>query len=389
MSKKLTQEEFEDKLKKVHNGKIICLDKYINNSTKIRFKHIVCNHEWTATPSNVLNGTSCPECAYKIRKQKCVKTHEQFLEDVRKIHDNSIEVLEKYINALTPISFKCNTCGHIWKSKPNDILNGHGCLQCAIKNSRLSQEDFLKKVKEIHGDKLECCGKYKNNHTKIDFKCNDCGYTWKAIPHGILSGGSCPECIRINKTKTHEQFVKQLKELYDDEIICKENYINAKTKILFKHTVCGNKWKARPADILSGYLCPYCAAPKGEKSLQEILEKYNINFKTQYKIAECRNIHPLPFDFAIFDKDDNPVFLLEYDGQQHFKSISIWGGEKRFEEQKLRDQIKNDYCKTNNIPLERIAYNDWKTKDDLENIIVQLLEKHNLIHTNIKGVNHV
>jgi hypothetical protein len=46
--------------------------------------------------------------------------------------------------------------------------------------------------------------------------------------------------------------------------------------------------------------------------------------------------------------------LIEYDGIQHYKSNG-WGEEK-FQQQKLKDSLKNKYCKENNIKLLRIPY---------------------------------
>lgn len=390
MSKKLTQEEFERKLKKVHNGEIECLEEYINSSAKILFKHTVCGHIWKAVPFSILKGHSCPKCAINRRVRTQTKTHEQFLKDLNRVHNGEIECLEEYKNNNTKIPFKHAVCGHIWEAVPSSILQGYGCPKCKIKKiiqkNTKDKNYFLEQLQKINPTIIPL-EEYKNNKTHIRCKCLICNYEWKVTPDKLLQGRGCPQCAGKKKL-TNKEFLIRLAQVHNNEIECLEEYINIKTKLLFKHISCGHIWKTRPDDILRGKGCPKCASPKGEKSVEEILNKLNINLKTQYKIIKCKNINPLPFDFAIFDNNNNLVFLLEYDGQQHFKSISIWGGEKGFKEQKLRDQIKNDYCKDNNIPLERIAYNDWKNKGDLENIIVQLLEKHNLIHTNIKGVNH-
>lgn len=49
--------------------------------------------------------------------------------------------------------------------------------------------------------------------------------------------------------------------------------------------------------------------------------------------------------------------LIEYDGEQHFytyrKNI------KELEDTKIRDEIKNTYCSTHNIPLLRIKYTQY------------------------------
>lgn len=47
---------------------------------------------------------------------------------------------------------------------------------------------------------------------------------------------------------------------------------------------------------------------------------------------------------------------IEYDGEQHFKPIELFGGEKQFKIQVENDNIKNTFCKENNIKLIRIPY---------------------------------
>ena len=37
-------------------------------------------------------------------------------------------------------------------------------------------------------------GEYVNSQTKIEWLCKDCGYTWVAVPNGILGDRGCPAC---------------------------------------------------------------------------------------------------------------------------------------------------------------------------------------------------
>ena len=50
--------------------------------------------------------------------------------------------------------------------------------------------------------------------------------------------------------------------------------------------------------------------------------------------------------------------IIEYDGVQHFKPISLFGGVKEFIKIQERDKIKNDYCIKNGIKMIRISYDD-------------------------------
>ena len=74
--------------------------------------------------------------------------------------------------------------------------------------------------------------------------------------------------------------------------------------------------------------------------------------------------NPLRFDFAIFD-NNKLILLIEYDGEQHFKWLKGWQTKEEFEKLQYHDQLKNTYCKNNNIPLLRIPYYDFDNIDDI------------------------
>lgn len=95
----------------------------------------------------------------------------------------------------------------------------------------------------------------------------------------------------------------------------------------------------------------------GEIKIKRILEENKINFRYQYVIPELSKF--MAFDFAIMDDNNNLIKLIEFDGEQHFYSVDIFGGEETFKIQQERDSKKNIYCKENNITLLRIPYTDY------------------------------
>lgn len=95
--------------------------------------------------------------------------------------------------------------------------------------------------------------------------------------------------------------------------------------------------------------------------IRKMLEEYNIKYKQEYIFNDCRDINPLPFDFAIKDTNGK-IYLLEYDGGQHFEEVEHWGS---LESRRSHDLIKNQYCFNNNIPIIRIPYDEKYTIDDL------------------------
>ena len=62
--------------------------------------------------------------------------------------------------------------------------------------------------------------------------------------------------------------------------------------------------------------------------------------------------------------------MIEYDGEQHFRPIEYFGGQKKFELQQKHDTIKNEYCKNNGIPLLRIPYFKYDNiEEELNNFL--------------------
>lgn len=89
----------------------------------------------------------------------------------------------------------------------------------------------------------------------------------------------------------------------------------------------------------------------GERLIYNILKEQGYAVTTERLFPDCRAIHPLPFDICF--TVGNQICLIEYDGPQHFRNEY---GKKALKITQLHDNIKNNYCKNNNIPLLRICH---------------------------------
>lgn len=52
--------------------------------------------------------------------------------------------------------------------------------------------------------------------------------------------------------------------------------------------------------------------------MDKFLSIHGIPFKREFKFEDCRDKQPLPFDFAIFNTEDELIGLIELNGQQHY-----------------------------------------------------------------------
>lgn len=102
-----------------------------------------------------------------------------------------------------------------------------------------------------------------------------------------------------------------------------------------------------------------CVNSRGETVIQQILQQNNINFAKEYSFQDFKTEkgYVYRFDFAVFNKNNQLDYLIEFDGRQHFEGPDAkWTQSYTKEEIQLKDKIKNEYCKNHNIKLKRIPY---------------------------------
>ena len=327
--------------------------------------------------SSIRKKQKCPYCVNKNA------TTESFKKRVYEINPN-IEIIGEYITMHDHIKCKCKIDGYEWEPIAQMLIRGEGCPICgrisSDKSRAHTKEWFEEKMKELHPD-IEY-GEYTRMKNSVHCKCKVCGFEWDTTPDSLINNNShCPKCVGKQTSdrcrKTHEQFLKELKEV-NPNIIPLEKYIDAKTKILCKCTIHNYIWKATPNKLLIRMTgCPMCQATHNENKICKILSKWGYNFVTQYRFDDCKDKNTLPFDVYI------PSFniLIEYDGEQHYYPINFNGVSKEkalesYQRTIKHDKIKDDYCKSHNIPLIRIPY--WM-RDELEYFLFDELVKNKAI----------
>jgi len=132
-------------------------------------------------------------------------TKEEFFKRVKEKHG------EKYIyenvNFLTTkdkIKIICPIHG-VFEQRVHSHLSGNGCSKCFFetlhKEYKLTTEDFIKKAKEVHGDKYDYSFvEYVDNTTKVKIICPIHG-EFEQTPHHHKRGGECKKCGNIKTGK--------------------------------------------------------------------------------------------------------------------------------------------------------------------------------------------
>lgn len=136
---RLSTEDFIARLN-IANPDVQVISEYSGTNNKIMCRGRKCNHEWSALPYNLLNGSGCPVCSAGKIRIKLTKSNKQFQEEIKTVNQSVIP-LDEYINEKTKIHFQCKRCGNVWLATPDAVLRGQGCPACNHSNT-----SFFEKV---------------------------------------------------------------------------------------------------------------------------------------------------------------------------------------------------------------------------------------------------
>ena len=268
-SKRKRIDEYRKELSSV-NPEIEIVGDHFLSGRRIKCKCKKCGYEWNANVSNLLRGSQCRNCLGLL-----CKTSEQFIEEARQANDR-VEVLGKYINDSTPITCKCVFCGHVWDSRPRNILKGNACPKCKGKRisetKRKTTEQFKEELLSISPN-IEVIGEYTGANNHIMCKCRECGKTWEPQASNLMQGKRCPYCkgkrSSVKQRKTTAQFIEEMSIVAPNVEVIGE-YINCHTNIRYCCKTCGYEWEQAPSNFfrMTRHNCRNCHTPY--KRIQEI-----------------------------------------------------------------------------------------------------------------------
>ena len=156
-----------------------------------------------------------------------------YKELLKEYRGDSFNFLEDYTKSNEPILCKCNECSNEWKVAPYElIIRKTNCPVCSRKKSK---DEFRLSINEIKERLINHYGyepytflndNYDNIFTKLDVKCNKCGYIFKISASNIFinirenKDPTCKQCFKNNLSvprKTTEDYQKELDDLFGIE----------------------------------------------------------------------------------------------------------------------------------------------------------------------------
>lgn len=122
------------------------------------------------------------------------KTIKEFIAEARKVHGDKYDYSKvNYVNNFSDVCIICPVHGEFWQT-PKHHLKECGCGECSKIERKMTTEEFIRRAREIHGDKYDYSfAKYESPETKVKLICKKHGEFF-ITPHSLLRGGGCKRC---------------------------------------------------------------------------------------------------------------------------------------------------------------------------------------------------
>ena len=276
------------------------------------------------------------------------------------IEDNGyILISTDYKNSSTKLKMICDK-GHECEICFDKFRRNRRCRTCdSIRKTKqqvkLTTDDIIEQLSKWNLKLLD--DSFKGINKKMNVSCLKCNHSFSLTFASIKkSVHKCQFCHKAEMLKKTKEVLNSIG--YE---LLSEEYITNKHKLIIKCNQ-GHIFEASRDSVICGNECPYCKnQSKGERKILDFLEKHNIEYVQQKTFSQLKFKRSLRFDFFLPQQN----IVIEFDGVQHFEPVKLFGGEENFEYVKIKDELKNNFCKQNNIKIIRIAYFDYKNIDEI------------------------
>ena len=204
---------------------------------------------------------------------------------------------------------------------PNSHLSGKGCVKCVWDAQKNDTEDFITRSRKIHGEKYDYS---LVNYERVDKKVKiicPIHGVFEQKPNGHLGGQGCPKCRDDAKRRTTEQFVEEARKVHGE----KYDYSLVDYHQSFEKVkiICPTHgvFEQAPHHHLEGRGCSLCSSSQGEGAIVKVLYKYNVEYETQYKILLNLTLFGRNEELRVDFFLPKENMIIEYNGIQHYEEV--------------------------------------------------------------------
>jgi hypothetical protein len=340
--RKLSKEQVQEKLL-VKNIEIV--GDYIGYHQRTLFRCLKDGYEWYQTPSEILGRRGCPMCSGKA-KIITNKYVDNFLDG------SEFKRIGEYKGCHDVMQFLCLKHNEEFSCEFNILKKrlgtGYGCNKCFYESRAKDNIHIDEKLKNTG---IRRVGEYTGMNVNCEFECIEDGYRWLATPANVLTK-------YVNKTKPKRKLSnEEIDRRLTGRTTKRFGELLENRRCKFMCEICNHIWDTNIYDVLQGTDCPLCKYGKSEKILKNELDKLGLLIEYHKKFEFNNRKYFVDFYFPCKN------LIIEYNGEQHYKPVQFGGMPKseasiRLKKQKVRDEELRLYCKSNDIKLIEIKYNE-------------------------------
>ena len=261
--------------------------KYVNAKTKVC---IICpkhgHGEFWQNPSNHLQGKGCPKCGHIASNDSHRLLLSDFIKKAREVHGDKYDYSDTEYVGCK--TKVCISCPEHGEfwQSPDVHTQGKGCPKCSG-HYIPTTEEWIASAREVHGNKYDYHKvEYVSNSTKVCIICHEHGDFWQT-PSSHLSGCGCPKCGGTYVPTTEEWIVSARKAHGDKYDYSKVEYVSAISKVCIICPEHGEFWQ-NSSNHLQGHGCPKCSADNTRERLTLTKEEF---------IEKANEVHGNKYDY--------------------------------------------------------------------------------------------
>ena len=258
-------------------------------SNKIVWWKGACGHEWQTSIKTRSAGEQCPICSGARVLRGYNDFESKFPELAKEWSPKNEPLRPSMITAAThrKVIWQCKL-GHEWTaSVKSRTVNGTGCPYCSHNFVLPGFNDLASRFPEIAAEWSEknlplTPDAVNEKSTKnVWWKCNTCGYEWKAVVKARVKGGMCPVCAEravlqgYNDLETTDPHLLSEWDYEKNSKWTPSNVSRNSMKVVWWKCGAGHSYRAKITDrTIEQKGCPQCEAEFQQALPQMLIMMY-------------------------------------------------------------------------------------------------------------------
>ena len=192
-------------------------------------------------------------------------TTSEFIKRSRQVHGDRYDYSNSvYVDAGTKIIIICPEHGEFRCQQPSNHWQGNNCPQCVAQRRSdtaraRNANRFLKKAKEIHGEKYDySLVDYRNAKSRVLIVCPQHG-RFELTPNRHLAGRGCRNCTARKPITNREDFIKFARKIHGEKYdYSRVVYVDPWTPVEIICPEHGDFWQITGNHLSNRSGCPLC-----------------------------------------------------------------------------------------------------------------------------------